>query len=158
MSQINHLNDLGVDSNPVTKVFQERNRKPVSGNRFPVSLLKYLCYRVRIDAKSAPRGTLTQPMGRSFFVGPHNHHQPDNSVHNSHKVTCRGPAPQSGGLPAPTGSRPRKLVPISLFRSQLGASVGRFNYTLVPEGAKNAILARCVRRDTRRGPTRVLES
>ena len=37
---------------PSGQVFQERNRKPVSGNRFPVSLLKYLSNRVRIVAKT----------------------------------------------------------------------------------------------------------
>ena len=43
---------FGGDLNPVTKVFQERNRKPVSRNRFPVSLLKYLSNRVQIIAKT----------------------------------------------------------------------------------------------------------
>ena len=43
---------FGGGLNPVTKVFQERNRKPVSRNRFPVSLLKYLSNRVQIVAKT----------------------------------------------------------------------------------------------------------
>ena len=42
---------FGSDLNPVTKVFQERNRKPVSGNRFSVSLLKYLSNRVQTATK-----------------------------------------------------------------------------------------------------------
>ena len=61
---------FGGDSNPVTKVFQERNRKTCFNLFQPVSLLKYLSNRVRIVAKTIGVINLAHQRTKPFDFNP----------------------------------------------------------------------------------------